>query len=101
MAVVTSDFLAGVRTNFRALYEKEFIAAEGMMGWPMLVLNQPSDGELNTYTWFGTVPIMQNVTHGTVELAGLRPDEPQFGRTVCAVGRTAESAGRLTGSCRR
>ncbi len=74
MAVVTSDFLAGVRTNFRALYEREFVAAEGMMGWPMLVLNQPSDGELNTYTWFGTVPIMQNVTHGTVELAGLRPD---------------------------
>ena len=74
MAVVTSDFLSGVRTNFRALYEREFIAAEGMQGWTMLALAQPSDGERNTYTWFGTVPLMQNVTHGTVELAGLRPD---------------------------
>ena len=74
MAVVTSDFLAGVRTNFRALYEREFQAAQGLQGWTRLVLEQPSDGELNTYNWFGTVPLMQNVTHGTVELAGLLPD---------------------------
>ena len=74
MAVVTSDFLAGVRTNFRALYEREFQAAQGLQGWEKLVLTQPSDGELNTYNWFGTVPLMQNVTHGTVQLAGLLPD---------------------------
>ncbi len=74
MAVVTSDFLAGVRTNFRALYEREFQAAQGLQGWQMLALPQPSDGELNTYNWFGTVPLMQDVTHGTVQLAGLLPD---------------------------
>ncbi len=74
MAVVTSDFLAGVRTNFRALYEREFLAAEGLQGWRMLVLETQSDVEIESYNWFGTVPLMQNVTHGTVELAGLRPD---------------------------
>jgi phage major head subunit gpT-like protein len=74
MAVVTSDFLAGVRTNFRALYEREFQAAQGLQGWQMLALPQSSDGELNTYNWFGTVPTMQDVTHGTVQLAGLLPD---------------------------
>lgn len=74
MAVVTSDFLAGVRTNFRALFEREFAAATGLQGWRQFVLETPSDSEIESYNWFGTVPLMQDVTHGTVQLAGLRPD---------------------------
>jgi len=74
MAVVTSDFLAGVRTNFRALYNREFAAAQGLQGWQAMALKMDSNGELNTYNWFDTVPVMVDVTHGTVELQGLRPD---------------------------
>ena len=74
MVVVTSDFLIGVRTNFRALYQREFLAATGLRGWQSLALKMDSDSELNTYEWFGTVPRMQDVTHGPVELAGLRED---------------------------
>lgn len=74
MAVVTSDFLAGVRTNFRALFNREFAAAQGLQGWQGMALRMDSDGELNTYNWFDTVPKMQDVTHGTVDLQGLRPD---------------------------
>ena len=74
MAVVTSDFLAGVRTNFRALFEREFAAAQGLQGWQQLALKMPSTGELNTYHWFDTVPVMQDVTKSSVHLKGLRPD---------------------------
>ena len=74
MAIVTSDYLAGVRTQFRALYEREFAAALGLQGWKQLVLEVPSDTEQNTYEWFGTVPTMQDVTHGSVTLQGLRED---------------------------
>lgn len=74
MAVVTSDFLAGVRTNFRALFEREFAAAQGLQGWQAMVMPMPSTGELNTYEWFDTVPKMQDVTHGSVDLQGLRED---------------------------
>tara|TARA_Y100000310_G_scaffold333905_2_gene412437 strand:+ start:11427 stop:12362 length:936 start_codon:yes stop_codon:yes gene_type:complete len=74
MAIVTSDYLAGVRTNFRALYQREFAAAQAYQGWKALAIPMPSDGERNTYEWFGTVPTMQDVTHGPVSLAGLRED---------------------------
>lgn len=74
MAIVTSDYLEGVRTNFRALFEKEFAAAQGLQGWKGFVLEVPSDGERNTYEWFDTVPLMQDVTHGPVALQGLRED---------------------------
>ena len=74
MPIVTSDFLSGVRTNFRALYAREFAAAMGLQGWQALALRVPSDTETESYNWFGTVPKMKDVTHDTVDLAGLRSD---------------------------
>lgn len=70
MAVVSSDFLSGVLTNFRALFAREFNAAQGLQGWAQLALRVPSSGEQNTYEWFGTVPQMQDVSHDQVELRG-------------------------------
>lgn len=79
MAVVTSDFLAGVLTNFRALFHRDFQAARGLQGWAILASKVPSSGELNTYEWFGTVPKMEDVTHGQVSVQGL--DEYNFSIT--------------------
>lgn len=74
MAVVTSDFLAGVRTQFRALFQREFQAAQALQGWMGLAMPMNSDSEQNTYEWFDTVPTMEDVTHGTPSLGGLRED---------------------------
>lgn len=71
MAIVTSDFLSGIRTNFQALFTQSFNAAMALQGWQRLANRVPSNGELNTYNWFGTVPKMIEVTHGQPELQGL------------------------------
>ena len=73
MSIVTSDFLAGVLTNFRALFTADFGAAQALQGWQRLALRVPSTGELNTYNWFGTVPKMEDVTKGSPSLQGLKP----------------------------
>lgn len=76
MAVVGSDFLEGVLTQFRALYTREFSAAQALQGWQQFAMRQDSDGEQTTYEWFGTVPQMQDVSHDQVSLRGL--DEYNF-----------------------
>jgi len=76
MAVVSSDFLEGVLTQFRALYTREFSAAQALQGWQQFAMRQDSDGEQTTYEWFGTVPRMEDVSHDQVSLRGL--DEYNF-----------------------
>ena len=71
MAVVTSDFLEGLRTTFRALFATEFQAALAFQGWREFVLEVPSDSEQNSYNWFGTVPRMTDVTQDTVAISDL------------------------------
>lgn len=71
MAVVTSDFLEGVLTSFRALFARDFSAAEALQGWSDLAIKMDSEGEINTYEWFGTVPVMQDVTNDIVAIKGL------------------------------
>ncbi len=71
MGVVSSDFLAGVLTNFRVLFAREFSAAQALQGWQQLATRMDSKGEINEYTWFGTVPQMQDVTSDQVSLRGL------------------------------
>jgi len=73
MPVVTSDFLAGLRTQFEALFKMQFEAAQALEGWPKLVSRISSKGEQNTYNWFGTVPKVEKVTHGAATIHGLRP----------------------------
>lgn len=71
MTVVSSDILQGVLTNFRALFEKDFAAAQNAQQWGDLAVWMDSNGELNTYEWFGTVPKMQDVSHDSVEIGDL------------------------------
>lgn len=70
-AVVSSDFLTGVLTSFRALFARDFTGAQEFQGWGDLTAQMDSSGEINTYTWFGTVPAMSDVSHDTVPIGGL------------------------------
>lgn len=71
MAVVTSDFLAGVLTNFRALFATGFEAAANLQDWTKIVMKVNSQTKTESYTWFGTVPIMEDVTHQDLKVSGL------------------------------
>lgn len=62
MAVVTSDFLAGMMTNFRVLFKTAFDAADIEANWRKLCTEFPSDTDLETYAWLGTVPKMREWT---------------------------------------
>ena len=59
MAVVTSDFLAGLMTNFRAIFVTEFAAAQAVADYLKLVTRFPSNSDKETYAWLGTVPAMR------------------------------------------
>ncbi len=59
MAVVTSDFLAAVYTQFRALWQDAFIAAQAQVFYPRLALEVPSATLTESFNWLGTVPIMK------------------------------------------
>lgn len=59
MGVVTSDFLAAVYTNFRAVYQNTFEAAQNQEEWMPLVMEIPSTTLTETYEWLGTVPKMR------------------------------------------
>ena len=70
MAVVTSDFLAAVATNFRALWADNFLAAQQQMLKPLLSTEMPSDTLDETYNWLGSVPKMREWL-GERQLGGL------------------------------
>ena len=71
MAIVNSDFLAGVRTGFRSLFQSSFEAASMQAPWRELALPVDSTGQTESYDWLGTVPIMVDVTHGDIQVEGL------------------------------
>lgn len=71
MAIVNSDFLAGVRTGFRSLFQSSFEAASFQAPWRELALPVTSTGESESYDWLGTVPVMVDVTHGDIQVEGL------------------------------
>lgn len=71
MATVTSDYLSGVLTNFRAIFNTEFEAASSVEGWSAISTKITSSDETETYTWFGQVAKMENVTHGPATKNGL------------------------------
>lgn len=99
MAVVTSDFLAGVLTTFRALFEREFHAAANLQAWRDLVMPFDIDGEIGTYEWLGTVPKMEDVTGKTASIRGLLEDNFSLAsreyQAVIEVSRTALERDRL------
>jgi len=71
MAIVNSDFLAGVRTGFRSLFQNAFDAAAKLTVWRDLAMTIQSTGQIESYDWLGTVPVMVDVTHGDIQIEGL------------------------------
>lgn len=69
--LVTQDLLEGIRTNFRSMFARNFEAAVNLQNWTQLAAEIPSDGEQNTYTWFGTTPKMEDVTGRQLSTQGL------------------------------
>lgn len=59
MAVVTPQFLAGLFTNFRALWEDAFLAASSAPQYERFCTIVPSDTDTESYSWLGTVPKMR------------------------------------------
>lgn len=73
MPVVTSDLLAALYTNFRTLWEGQFLAAQnGDKLRQKLAMEVPSTTLIETYSWFGTVPQMREWI-GERQLSGLVP----------------------------
>jgi len=59
VAIVSSDFLAGVLISFRALYANAFLAAQMPTIYGRIAMEIPSTTLTNTYNWLGTVPVMR------------------------------------------
>lgn len=92
MAVVTSDLLAGVLTNFRALFHQDFEAAQQFLEWKQLAMTIPSKGLTETYNWLGTPPAMQDVTHDELTLKGLNSFNFSITNAVYKAGIEVERA---------
>lgn len=71
MAVVDSDFLASVLTQFRGTFNDLFPAAVGAQVWPRLVMEVTSNTKTETHQWLGTVPKMQETTKNPLVIGGL------------------------------
>lgn len=71
MPVITSDLLAALYTNFRSLWETQFLAAQNSDNLKKLIaMEVPSSTLIETYAWFGTVPKMREWI-GERQLSGL------------------------------
>lgn len=68
MAVVSQDYLTGLLTNFRTMFERDFKAALAVEHWTDIAIRVPSDTDTESYNWFGTVPKM---AEGQIRLGGL------------------------------
>lgn len=71
MAIVSSDFLAGVLTNFQATFNRRFPAAMAAALWPQLAMRVTSDTDTESHEWFGTVPPMRDRSKGRLEVGDL------------------------------
>lgn len=56
MAIVTSDLLAGLFTNYRLIYEETFLAAMIEKYYPRVALEVQSETLTEVYNFFGSVP---------------------------------------------
>jgi len=59
MAVVTSDFLAGLMMNFQALAMMSLTEQEKDAVWPKIATLMPSESDKESYGWLGEVPAMR------------------------------------------
>jgi phage major head subunit gpT-like protein len=58
MALVTSDFLAGLMTNFQAIFQTAFTEADKKAAWRNLCLIMDSFSDKESYNWLEAVPSM-------------------------------------------
>lgn len=73
MPVVTSDLLAALYTNFRTMWEAQFLAATNADQFrSKLAMQVDSNALIETYAWFGTVPQMREWI-GERQLSSLVP----------------------------
>jgi len=70
MAIVTSDFLNYVLTNFRVLFADSFAAAQNLQPWRELAMTTTSTKDIESYNWLGTPPVMVDVTRGELQIEG-------------------------------
>jgi len=72
MAIVNSDFLAGVLTNFRLGFDNAlFDAAQNAAPWMELAREVPSTTDTENHSWLGTVPKMVDTTGRDLETSNL------------------------------
>lgn len=73
MPVVTSDLLAALYTNFRSLWETQFLAAtQGDQFVARMAMRVDSTAAIETYSWMNTVPKMREWI-GERQLSALVP----------------------------
>lgn len=58
MALVTSDFLSGVLTSFKAIFLNAFTEADKVAAWRALCLLTDSFADKESYNWLEAVPAM-------------------------------------------
>lgn len=58
MTLVTSDFLAGLLTNYQAIFLDAFTKADKEVLWKTLCLQVQSDADKESYNWLEAVPGM-------------------------------------------
>lgn len=73
MAIVTSDFLNNVLTNYRVLFGDSFAAAQNLQPWREIAMATNSTKDIESYNWLGTPPVMVDVTKGELQIEGAYP----------------------------
>ena len=71
MALVTSDFLAGLMTNYRAIFQDAFTKAADAAEYKDLVLETKSESAREAYAWLGSLPALSE-WKDTRKLMGIR-----------------------------
>jgi phage major head subunit gpT-like protein len=71
MALVTSDFLSGLMTNFKAIFNEAFIKGADAADYKPIVLETKSDSAKEGYGWLGSLPALSE-WKDTRKLYGLR-----------------------------
>lgn len=59
MAIVTSDFLAALFTNYSVVWEDSFLAAQASENYDRFATVVPSSTDTESYNWLGNVPKMK------------------------------------------
>ena len=78
MAVITSDFLAGLFTNFRVIWQDAFLAAAANNPYDRYCTVVPSGTDTESYNWLGTVPKMREWIANGAELGWLIDPDNQI-----------------------